>query len=121
MGNGLTDIDCPPLYFCVDAGATRSRGRLHDASGAAIARAEAGPANASYDRDGAVASLLDLWRQLNAALGRDPQDLSGVTFAIGGAGLYMPRPRDAFLARCPAFPAIHLMSDGYAALIGAGG
>ncbi|MDQ0391989.1 BadF/BadG/BcrA/BcrD ATPase family protein [Labrys monachus] len=117
----MTDIDHPPLYFCVDAGATRSRGQLYDGSGTVIASAEAGPANASYDSEEAADSLLDLWRDLNAAAGRDPQDLSGVTFAIGGAGLYVQGPREAFLARGPAFAAVFVMSDGYAALIGAGG
>ena len=117
----MTETDRAPLYFCVDAGATRSRGRLYDASGRPIASAEAGPANASYDSEQAADSLLDLWRHLNAAVDRDPQDLSDVTFAIGGAGLYVQGPREAFLARGPAFAAVFVMSDGYAALIGAGG
>lgn len=109
------------LYFCVDAGATRSRSRLYDASGAVLAQAEAGPANASYDREQAVASTLDLWRRLNAETGHDPEDLSKATLSIGGAGLYVPRSRDAFVASCPAFATILTMSDGYAAMIGAGG
>ena len=117
----MAGTDHAPLYFCVDAGATRSRGRLCDGAGAMLASAEAGPANASYDGEGAVASILDLWRQLAGAVGRDDGDLSGVTFSIGGAGLYVEKQRTAFLARCPAFPAIFVMSDGYAALIGAGG
>jgi glucosamine kinase len=109
------------VYFCVDAGATRSRGRLYDASGAVLANAEAGPANASYDRDQAVASILDLWRQLNAAVGHDAEETSAAIFSIGGAGLYVPKVRDTFVARCPAFANVLTMSDGYAALIGAGG
>jgi glucosamine kinase len=106
-------------YFCVDAGATRSRGRLYDAAGQELAYAEAGPANASYDGEQAVASVLDLWRQLNARAGQ-AEDLSGTIFSIGGAGLYVPKPRDAFVISCPAFASIITMSDGYAALIGAG-
>jgi glucosamine kinase len=108
------------VYFCVDAGATRSRGRLYDASGKILAGAEAGPANASYDCEQAVASVLDLWRQLNAAAGRDAAHVSGAHLSIGGAGLYVQRPRDAFVARLPAFGEITTMSDGYAALVGAG-
>jgi glucosamine kinase len=107
-------------YFCVDAGATRSRGRLYDVYGHTLAYAEAGPANASYDRDQAVASVLDLWRTLSAAIGQDVEDFTGTTFSIGGAGLYVEGPREAFLARCPGFASVIAMSDGYAALIGAG-
>jgi glucosamine kinase len=40
--------------------------------------------------------------------------------SIGGAGLYVQKPRDAFVARLPDFAAVLTMSDGYAALIGAG-
>jgi glucosamine kinase len=109
-----------PLYFCVDAGATRSRGRLYDASGSALANAESGPANASYDCEQAAASVLDLWARLNAAIGRDATHISETIFSIGGAGLYNPRARDAFVVRCPAFGTTLTMSDGYAALIGAG-
>ena len=109
-----------PLTFCVDAGATRSRGRLYDGAGEALCSAEGGPANASYDGEGAIASVLALWRDLNATLGRDPDALTGVTVAIGGAGLYLKKVRDAFVARLPAFAAVVTMSDGYAAMIGAG-
>jgi len=44
-----------------------------------------------------------------------------VTFAIGGAGLYVAPVREAFLAAVPPFGRSVVMSDGYAALIGAGG
>lgn len=109
------------LYFCVDAGATRSRGRLYDASGAAIADAMSGPANASYDLRQALASVGDLWVQLAVATARDPEDRSGTVFSIGGAGLYNARARNAFVAELPSFADVLTMSDGYAALIGAGG
>lgn len=109
------------LYFCVDAGATRSRGRLYDASGSVLADAMSGPANASYDCEQAVANVLDLWSRLSAAIGHDAQDVTGAILAIGGAGLYNPKAREPFVARMPAFARVITMSDGYAALIGAGG
>lgn len=109
------------IYFCVDAGATRSRGRLYDAAGAALATAEAGPANASYHREQAAASIGELWARLCSAAGRDPADFSSAVFSIGGAGIFIPRVREPFVALCPPFAAIVTMSDGYAALIGAGG
>lgn len=111
----------PAKYFCVDAGATRSRGRLYDGSGTVLAAAGAGPANAAYDLEQALASLAELWRKLCAAAVHDERDIAAIGFAIGGAGLYVPKVRAAFTARCPAFGAVLTMSDGYAALIGAGG
>lgn len=109
-----------PIYFCVDAGGTRSRGRLYALSGAILAEAVDGQGNASTRFDDAVANITNLWRRLNAAIGRDPLALSNTVFSIGGAGLYDLKARDPFIARCPAFATVFAMSDGYAALIGAG-
>lgn len=109
-----------PLTFCVDGGGTRSRGRLVDREGRALAFAESGPCNPSTNRARALASLADLWAQCCSAAGRDPDARSATTLAVGAAGLYVPAARDAFLAECPSFAGTSAMSDGYAALIGAG-
>ena len=53
------------------------------------------------------------------AIGRAHDQCDGVTFAIGAAGTYL-HGRAAFLAACPPFARVCAMSDGYAALIGAG-
>lgn len=50
----------------------------------------------------------------------DPAASSDVTLAIGAAGLYVPGTRAAFLAGCVRFGRSVAMTDGYAALIGAG-
>ena len=109
------------LYFCVDAGATRCRGRLYDETGTVLASAEGGAANFSYDRGQAMLSITDLWARLGAASGHDPDDIADIILSVGGAGLYVQKQRAAFVARCPRFRGIAVMSDGYAALIGAGG
>lgn len=111
----------PATYFCVDAGATRCRGRLYDQGGIMLAAAEAGPANAAYDLEQALTSIRELWRALCGAAAHDAADVAGASFAVGGAGLYVPVVREAFTERCPAFGAVLTMSDGYAALLGAGG
>lgn len=102
--------------FCIDAGATNSRARLMEDDGTLLAEAKAGPCNPSNDTARAAASLHELWNA--CAGGRSATD---VTLAIGGAGLYVAPVRAAFLAAIPAFGRHVIMSDGYAALIGAGG
>ncbi|MGO9755425.1 MAG: BadF/BadG/BcrA/BcrD ATPase family protein [Roseiarcus sp.] len=110
----------PALYFCVDGGGSRSRGGLFDAEGKALAEAAAGPCNPTTSLDRAVASVESLWGQCCSAVGRPNDRFEGVVFAIGAAGTYIDAGRDAFLKACPPFPRRCAMSDGYAALIGAG-
>jgi glucosamine kinase len=112
----MTDAN---LYFCVDAGGTRSRARVIDREGRFLAEAASGPCNPATAFDQAVGSIHDLWRQCAAAIGRRVDQCSDVTFAIGAAGTYL-HGRDRFLAACPPFASVSAMSDGYAALIGAG-
>jgi glucosamine kinase len=107
------------LYFCVDAGGSRSRARVLDAQGRSLAEAASGPCNPATMFDQAVASIHDLWRQCAAALGCGEERTGDVVFAIGAAGTYL-HGRDRFLASCPPFACVYAMSDGYAALIGAG-
>ena len=109
------------VNFCVDAGGTRCTGRIIDASGVVLAEATAGPCNPSTDLDRAAASLTQVWRDCAAAAGRAADETGGITFAIGGAGLLAPAIRRRFLEACPRFGRTEVMTDGYAALIGAGG
>jgi glucosamine kinase len=107
------------LYFCVDAGGSRSRARLLNAEGKPLAEAASGPCNPTTMFDQAVGSINDLWRQCATALGRGEARTGDIVFAIGAAGTYL-HGRDRFLAACPPFARVSPMSDGYAALIGAG-
>ena len=114
MADGVTN-----LYFCVDAGGSHSRARMMDADGRALTEAVSGPCNPATMFDQAVESIGDLWRQCAVALGRGVEESADVAFAIGAAGTYL-HGRDRFLAACPSFARVSAMSDGYAALIGAG-
>lgn len=109
------------INFCVDAGGSRCRARLIALDGRVLGQAEAGPCNPSTDPHRAVSSLIQVWRACAAVAGWDPEDRSPVTFAIGGAGLVAPAILSQFLSACPLFGEVQVMSDGYAALIGAGG
>lgn len=108
------------LFFCVDAGGSRSRARVIDAEGHFLAEAASGPCNPATMFDQAVQSIRDLWQQCAAAIGRKPSESIDIAFAIGAAGTYL-HGRDQFIATCPHFASVSAMSDGYAALIGAGG
>ena len=110
-----------PVNFCVDAGGTRCRGRIVAPWGQALSEGEDGPCNPATDLDRAASSLTRLWVACATAAARDPADVSDVTLALGGAGLSVPSVRCRLLAACPRFVRSVVMSDGYAALIGAGG
>ena len=105
------------LILCVDGGGTRSRGRLADAAGVIRAEAFAGPLNPATDLTRALASLGELWASCAGATGCT---LAEATLAIGAAGLYLPAVQAAFRAGCPDYAGVVALSDGYAALIGAG-
>jgi glucosamine kinase len=108
------------LYFCVDGGGTGSRGRLFDREGHVLADAQDGACNPATNFELALASVSGLWRQCCAVVGRTADDYTGAVFSAGSAGTYL-EVGAKFLAALPAFSRSCLMSDGYAALIGAGG
>jgi glucosamine kinase len=109
------------LTLCVDGGGSGSRARLVDANGKAIAEAAGGPCNPTTDLAAAVAALSELWRKTAGQAGIDPADTGQHHLAIGGAGLVMSEARTAFANALPAFSSTTIVTDGYAALIGAGG
>ena len=110
-----------PLILCVDGGGTRSRARLADSNGNAVAQAAGGPCNPTTDLAAAVAAISKLWRETAGQAGIDPAGTDRHHLAIGGAGLVMPQTRAAFADALPVFASTTIVTDGYAALIGAGG
>jgi glucosamine kinase len=109
------------LIYCVDGGGTKSCARLVDGAGASLAEIQGGPCNPSTGFDRAVATFNALWRQCAAAAGLNPEELGGIVLSIGATGFYVPAARNRFLAAIPQFAKTVASSDGYAALIGAGG
>jgi glucosamine kinase len=110
-----------PLILCVDGGGSGSRARLADSSGNKIAEATGGPCNPTTDPAAAVVAISELWRETAGQAGIDPADTAHHHLAIGGAGLVLPDVRRAFAEALPAFSSATIVTDGYAALIGAGG
>jgi glucosamine kinase len=109
------------LIYCVDGGGTKSRARLVDAAGTSLAESESGPCNPSTGFDRAVETFNALWRQCAAVAGFDPAESGGIVLSIGAAGFTVPAARSRFLAAVPQFAKTVASTDGYAALIGAGG
>ena len=108
------------LYFCIDGGGTRSRARLVDRAGRTLAEASAGPCNPGTNLPWALESAASLWEQCCAAVGRPGTRRDDVVLAMGAAGSYMEGGAN-FIAQFPRFARESMISDGYAALIGAGG
>ena len=109
------------LTLCVDGGGSGSRARLVDGNGKAIAEAVGGPCNPTTDLAAALAAISQLWREAAGQAGVDPAETDRHHLAIGGAGLVMPEVRTAFAIALPNFLSTTIVTDGYAALIGAGG
>jgi glucosamine kinase len=109
------------LIFCVEGGGTKSKACLVNGDGARLATADGGACNPSTGHDIAVATFAALWRQCCADAGYDPGASGNVVLSIGAAGLYVPSARRRFVAAITGFARTVIASDGYAALIGAGG
>jgi glucosamine kinase len=109
------------LIFCVEGGGTKSKACLLNGDGARLAAADGGSCNPSTGHASAVATFRALWRQCCAEAGLDPKASDNVVLSIGAAGLYVPSARSRFLGAIARFARTVTASDGYAALIGAGG
>ena len=108
-----------PVLCAVDGGGTGTRVRLHDARGTPLASARAGPSSLTLGVEQA-------WRNVRAAIAEAAAEaglpgLCGPRLRVAAAlaGSRSAERRAAFLAADPLGCEIVLISDGYAALLGA--
>ncbi|MGA1599050.1 MAG: BadF/BadG/BcrA/BcrD ATPase family protein [bacterium] len=104
----------------VDGGATNCRGVMYR-NGEIVARASGPAANAWWGVEDTMNSLQSVWRSVAQALGlpEDPQT-SQIRLVAGLAGAELSRIRKALLEQLAGFRQPRILTDGYAALVGAG-
>ena len=105
--------------FCVEGGGTHSRAALFSERGRKpLALARAGACNPSTGFELAFESVSGLWDEVKERAG----DQAGqVRMVLGSAGLVPLSVRRRFVERFSFFGEVHVLSDGYASLVGAGG
>ena len=107
------------LSFCVEGGGTHSRAALFaESSPQPVAFAKAGACNPSTGFDLASESVASLWETVSERAGNGAGQIRMV---VGSAGLVPPQVRRRFVERFSFFGEVHVLSDGYASLVGAGG
>lgn len=104
--------------LCIEGGGTKSRGVLYASdSEEPLGRAASGLCNPSNSFADSMASVNDLWSQIGVAAGLE---CGRVRLCLGIAGIVPADVRVRFIASFTGFADVLALSDGYAALIGAG-
>jgi glucosamine kinase len=115
----LKEKSMPPRYFIgVDAGGSHCRARLIDSSGAVLANAEAGPANARIGLDKLHAALVEICAEVLGTAGLNGVEAE-VAAGFGIAGISREGVADALLAWGFPLGSVALDSDAAIANLGA--
>jgi len=112
-------MSAAPLYLGVDGGATRSRARLRDADGEALAEASGTAANIHVDFDAAVAVLRAVVAEVMAKRGLAAADRARIAIGFGLAGIEDPSDATQVVEAFPGFRLIRAANDAVTACIGA--
>ena len=108
-----------PLFLGVDGGATRSRARLRDAEGRALAEANGAAANIHVDFAAAVAAMRAV---VDEALGEaklGDVDRGAISIGFGLAGFKQGSDQTRVAASFPGFRLVRAANDATTACIGA--
>jgi glucosamine kinase len=109
------------LYFGVDAGGTRCRGRVEDEAGHVIGAAEGGSANTRIGMEAVFAVIEDVRDRCLAGLSPEERAGAEIHAGIGIAGLSRPGARAALEAHDFGFAKLALAGDALVANLGAHG
>jgi glucosamine kinase len=106
------------LFAGVDGGASKTRARVVDASGALVGEGSAGPGSLSIS---AEQTALNARAAVCQALEGSGHTFADCRLVAGLAGHRQPEKRLIFAERLQEAAALEVISDGYAALLGAHG
>ncbi len=106
--------------LALDGGGSKTDAALFAPDGTELVRNRTGPCNLYRDAEGGVAALLAAWHGCREAAG-PALTADAVVMSAGLAGLGAAGAADRVRAALAGFAAVHLSSDGYAALAGAFG
>jgi glucosamine kinase len=107
------------LYLGVDGGATRSRARLRDAQGKALAEATGAAANIHVDFAAAEAALRALVDATLTKAGLNQADVALIAMGLGLAGFKGATDRTRIAEVFPGFSRVQAANDATTACIGA--
>jgi glucosamine kinase len=108
-----------PLYLGVDGGATRSRARLRDAHGKALAVASGSAANIHVDFAAAVAVLRAIVAEVIETSGLAHDDRARIAIGFGLAGIEDASDSARVVEAFPSFRLVRAANDAVTACIGA--
>ncbi len=108
-----------PLYLGVDGGATRSRARLRDVDGAALAEAGGAAANVHVDLAAAIAVLRAIVEEVMGRAGLTGADHPRIAIGFGLAGIEDASDAARVVEAFPGFRLVRAANDAVTACIGA--
>lgn len=108
------------MYFLgIDAGGSKCRARLTDASGHVIGHGLSGPANVRIGVPKVFAAIVDAYSQATKQAKLDAQAIASIHAGIGIAGIGREGAKEELQAQPFPFHTIKINSDGYIANMGA--
>lgn len=117
--NSFRQIGGPVQYFCLDVGGTETRGAIFSVEGENLATAK-GPGGAlSLGAEQAEIAIRDVWQNLCQQLDHATDTAAETQLIAGIAGKGLPGRAKDLTTRLNDFADVHIVGDGYAALLAA--
>lgn len=107
------------MHFCLDIGGTTTRGALFSSDGNMLARATATGAALSLGAEHTAGVIREVWQQIRQAMGSSIPPSSEIGIVAGIAGATIPGEAAKLAEILGEFAGLHVVSDGYGALIAA--
>lgn len=106
-------------YFCLDLGATGTRGALFDSKGVELARAHKKAGALSLGATQSFDAIKQVWTEVCINCAHNPQATRHVKIALGIAGYGLKKQREQLFDLLNEFASVLITGDGYGAMIAA--